>query len=184
MKRLAAAAALLLLAACASNDYDQPSQRPPMRGSGGYGFRPPQATGPLDMLPPAQWWHDPQIAATVNLTNDQIASLDKVAKDHEDEIARLDRDTLTAARDVRTLLETEQPSQGDIVAAAQRLRAIRDSAFEHQAQLLAAERGILTRQQWQSLQTAIQDQRRERRDDTGYPRGRRGGRGGGRWPGM
>jgi Spy/CpxP family protein refolding chaperone len=184
MKRLAAAAALLLLAACASNDYDQPSRRPPARGSGGYGFRPPQATGPLDMLPPAQWWHDPQIAVTANLTNDQIASLDKAGKEHEDEIARLERDTATAARDVRTLLDTEQPSQADIVAAAQRLRAIRDSAFDHQSQLLAAERSILTRQQWQSLQTALQEQRRGRDDGAGYPRGRRGGRGGGRWPGM
>src|SRR5947199_10066118 len=87
MKRLAAIA-LLCLAACASDDYNQPPQRGPMRGGGGggYGYRPPQASGALDMLPPPQWWHDPQIAAAVSLSNDQFASLDKIAKEHEDEI--------------------------------------------------------------------------------------------------
>ena len=49
---------------------------------------------------------------------------------------------------------------------------------------LAAERALLTKPQWQSLQSAMQSERQDRRD-TGYgPRGRRGGRGGGRWPGM
>lgn len=185
MKRLAIAA-LLLAAACSSSDYNQPPQRGPQRGrEGGYGYRPPQASGPLDMLPPAQWWHDPQIEAAVSLSNEQFTQLDKIAKEHEDEIARLERDGVTAARDLRTLLDTEKPSSPEIVTAAMRVRAIRDSAFEHQAQLLAAERALLTQRQWQSLQSALQSQRQERRDDGyGAPRGRRGGRGGGRWPGM
>jgi Spy/CpxP family protein refolding chaperone len=186
MKRLAALTLLFLFVACASSDYDEPQRSPARRGGaqGGFGYR-PQPGGALDMLPPPQWWHDPQIAAAVTLTNEQFASLDKVAKDHEEEIARLERDTATAARDLRTLLETEQPAERDVVAAAQRLRAIRDSAFDHQAQLLAAERAILTRQQWQALQSALESQRQERRDGGyGTPRGRRGGRGGGRWPGM
>jgi Spy/CpxP family protein refolding chaperone len=136
------------------------------------------------MLPPAQWWHDPQIAAAVSLTPDQFAQLDKISKEHEDEIARLERDSMTATRDVRALLDAETPAAADIVTAAMRLRAIRDSAFEHQAQLLGAERTLLTKRQWDSLQSAMQSERQERRDGgSSYPR-RRGGRGGGRWPGM
>src|SRR6266545_2856473 len=79
MKRLAALALLFLFIACASSDYDEPQRRPARRGgaSGGFGYR-PQASGALDMLPPPQWWHDPQIAAAVTLTNEQFASLDKV----------------------------------------------------------------------------------------------------------
>lgn len=176
MKRFVALA-LLLLVACASSDCNEPRSRPrPARA--------PQANGPLDMLPPAQWWHDPPVAAAVSLSNDQFTQLDKIAKEHEDEIARLDRDSLTAARDLRALLGTEKPAAPEIVTAAMRLRAIRDSAFEHQAQLLAAERGILTKTQWESLQSALQSERQDRRDGGYYPRGRRGGRGGGRWPGM
>jgi hypothetical protein len=186
MKRLALIA-LVFAAACSSSDYDQPPQRGPMRGGGGgYVIRPQQASGPLDMLPPAQWWHDPQIETAVSLSNEQMTELDKVAKEHEEEIARLERDSMTAARDLRTLLDTEKPASPEIVTSAMRIRAIRDSAFEHQTQLLAAERALLTQKQWQSLQSALQSQRQERgRDDGyGYPRGRRGGRGGGRWPGM
>ena len=188
MKRVSVVLALLLIAACASNDYNEPPQRGPRGGGrdgGGYGYRPPQASGPLDMLPPAQWWHDPQISAAVSLSNDQFTQLDKIGKEHEDEIARLERDSATAARDLRTTLDAEKPSSADIVTAAMRVRAIRDSAFEHQAQLLAAERALLTKSQWQSLQSAVEAQRRPRDDGGyGYPRGRRGGRGGGRWPGM
>jgi hypothetical protein len=187
MKRLALIA-LVVAAACSSSDYDQPRQRGPMRGGGGgYGVRAQQAGGPLDMLPPAQWWHDAQFGAAVSLSNEQFAELDRIAKEHEDEIARLERDSATAARDLRTLLDTEKPSSPEIVTAAMRVRGIRDSEFEHQAQLLAAERALLTQTQWQSLQSALQAQRQERgRDDGygGYGRGRRGGRGGGRWPGM
>jgi len=179
MKRVAAVT-LLLFAACSSADYDQP---PPQRPRA----RLPQsapAAGALDMLPPAQWWHDPQIAAAVSLTPDQFAQLDKISKEHEDEIARLERDSMTASRDVRALLDAETPAAADIVTAAMRLRAIRDSAFEHQAQLLGAERTLLTKRQWDSLQSAMQSERQERRDGgNSYPR-RRGGRGGGRWPGM
>jgi len=186
MKRVAAVA-LLLVAACSSSDYNQPPQRGPRSGgggAGGYGYRPPQASGPLDMMPPAQWWHDPAIEAAVSLSNDQFTQMDNVAKGHEEEIARLERDSATAARDLRTLLDTEKPAAPEIVTAAMRVRAIRDSAFEHQAQLLAAERAILTQRQWQSLQSALQSQRQDRRDDGGgYRGGRRGGRGGGRWPG-
>ena len=177
-----AALTLVLFAACTSYDNNQPPQRGPRGGGGGYGYRPPAASGPLDMMPPAQWWHDPQIEAAVSLSNDQFAEMDKIAKPHEEEIARLERDSATAARDLRTLLDADKPPAPDIVTAAMRLRAIRDSAFEHQAQLLAAERAVLTQRQWQSLQSALQSQRQERRDDYGYPNRRRGGRG--RWPGM
>src|ERR1043166_959254 len=135
MKRFAAVAAILIAACSTSSDYDQPPQRPAR-------MRPTQerTSGALDMLPPAQWWHDPQIGAAVSLSNEQFAQLDKVAKEHEDEIARLERDSMTAARDLRTLLDAEQPAAPEIVTAAMRLRAIRDRAFEHPAQPLPAER--------------------------------------------
>ncbi|HEY6138741.1 MAG TPA: hypothetical protein VI670_13355 [Thermoanaerobaculia bacterium] len=179
MKRVAAVT-LLLFAACSSADYDQP---PPQRSRARLPRSAPAADA-LDMLPPAQWWHDPQIEAAVSLTPEQFAQLDKIAKEHEDEIARLERDSMTASRDVRTLLDAETPAAADIVTAAMRLRAIRDSAFEHQAQLLGAERALLTKRQWASLQSAMQSERQDRRDGgNSYPR-RRGGRGGGRWPGM
>jgi hypothetical protein len=67
----------------------------------------------------------------------------------------------------------------DIAIAAQRLRNIRDSLFDRQAQMLSAERLVLTKQQWSKLLDALQQRREQRfdRGDGGYPGGR-GGRGG------
>src|SRR5207244_1639902 len=118
---------------------------------GGYG--PARfAGGGLDMMPPPDWWHEPSIANPVNLTPDQYTMLDKIAADQRDEVARMDRDSTMGTRDLRQVLDSNQPSTNDIMAAAQRLRALRDNLFDRQMQMLAAERQVLSQQQWQNLQ--------------------------------
>jgi len=165
----------LLLCGCASDNRDQPVYSP--RNSA----PPPVAAGGLDLLPPADWWHQPMLADAVRLTADQIAALDRIPAD---ESSRLERDMLVAMRDVRSVLDSKQPTGDDIVAAGQRVRALRDSLFDKQIALLAAERTILTQDQWQTLQQQLQDRRAQRRQDNGYPRrGGRGMGGRGRFPG-
>ena len=194
------AAALLLLlplmfVACQSAN-DEPTPYP--RGRGGYGggygrggddgmTRPRTTASALEFLPPSDWWRDPQIANAVNLSADQIASLEKIAKDAGDDAEKIERDSGVAVRDLRTLLESDKPAETDIVAAGKRIRDMRDSQFDRQLTMLAAERVVLTKQQWQTLQDQLQTQRTERgRDRGGYPgRGGFPGRGGRRpgWPG-
>ena len=181
------AVAALSMIACSSSDYDQPQptpRRPGATDDGGYS-RARTTSGLLDMLPPAGWWHQPQLAEPLHLTADQFAALDKIAADQADEIARLDRDSMVAVRDLRQVLQSNQPGSADIVTAGQRLRSLRDTLFDRQLQMLVAERAVLTQQQWQTLQTQLQS-RPSRMDNGGYPRrGGRGGMGGrGRWPGF
>jgi hypothetical protein len=91
---------------------------------------------------------------------------------------------MVAMRDVRSVLDANQPSTADIVTAGQRLRTLRDTLFDRQIQMLAAERAILTQSQWQTLQQQLQARRSQRRQDNGYPRrGGRGMGGRGRFPG-
>ena len=110
--------------ACSSSDYDQPQprrgNRPGPDGGDGTFARARTTTGGLDMLPPPDWWPQPQIAAPLNLTSDQYAALDRIATEQAEEIARLDRDSMVAVRDLRQLLESNQPVSADIVAAGQR----------------------------------------------------------------
>ena len=175
MKHLSLLALTVLFVACATDNYS------PRRGPPPADARP--VAQALDMLPPADWWHQPQIADAVKLTADQIASLDKIAND-QDDITRLDRDMGVAMRDVRSVLDSKQPSNDDIMTAAQRLRTLRDTLFDRQVQLLAAERAILTQDQWLTLQQQLQNRRDQRRQDNGYPRrGGRGMGGRGRFPG-
>jgi len=138
------------------------------------------------LLPPADWWHDPQLAGAVNLTPDQYTALETLSKSEPADLDKLRRDVGTASRDLRTILETDKPSQNDIMTAGNRVQSLRAEIYSRELRVLADERAILTQQQWMTLQRQLENQRSERGGygrDGGYG-GRRGGRGGwGRPPG-
>jgi hypothetical protein len=185
----------VVFAACTS-DMDDRDRRPPQGYPGGAGgdrggFARARAEGAgdgLELMPPSDWWHDPRISVAVNLTADQVASLDRISHDQSEEIAKLERDSMVAARDLRQTVESNQPAANDITGAGQRLRGIRDALFDRRVQLLASERTLLTQPQWTALQNAMSASRNR---DTDRPNrggnGGRGGRGGmggrGRFPG-
>ena len=191
MRRVCLALALLL-SACSSSSYDRPQDRPRDGGYGGGGYSRARNVAPmlLDVVPDDNWWREPSLQVAVNLTTDQISSLDRIFGDQRDELNRLERDLPIAQRDLRAALDADPANGGDINAAAQRVRDIRSSIFDRQTQMVSAERLLLSKQQWTSLVDALQRERQQRRDNEGYPggygRGRRGGypRGGaGRpWP--
>jgi len=199
MKRMRIAQALLLsfitltFVTCTS-DTDDTDRRPRSYPGGadnprGGGFQRAGggASDGLDMIPPGDWWHDPQISVAVTLTPDQTASLDRISHEQSDEIAKLERDSMVAARELRETVDSSQPSAADITGAGQRLRGIRDALFDHRLQMFAAERTLLTQTQWNALQSALAASRnRSDRGNRGGNRGRggRGGMGGrGRFPG-
>lgn len=172
------------LIGCSTSDYEppreQPRSRPPIDAE-----RASVSGVDLLPLPPADWWHQPIIAEAVRLTSDQMSALDKISRDQWDDIARLERDIMVAARDLRQVLDSNQPTSADIVAAGARLRGVRDALFDRQMQMLAAEREILSQQQWQTLQEQLQSRRsRRNQDELGPRRGGRGMGGRGRRPGF
>jgi hypothetical protein len=186
---------VLVLAACTS-DMDDRDRRPPQGypggGEGRGGFARARAEGAgdgLEMMPPSDWWRDPRISVAVNLTVDQVSSLDRISHDQSEEIAKLERDSMVAARDLRQMIESNEPSAAGITGAGQRLRGIRDALFDRRVELLASERTLLTQQQWTSLQDAMtasrnRDSNRPNRGGYGGRGGRGGmGRGRGRFPG-
>jgi hypothetical protein len=189
MKRTHIALALILalvtlaLVTCSSDTDRQPRSYP---GGGDSARGVARADDGLDVMPPADWWHDPQISPAVKLSNDQLGALDLIGKEQGDEIMRLQRDSVVAARDVRQVVEGNEPSVADITLAGQRLRGIRDVLFDRRIQMLAAERTLLTKEQWMTLQQQIEAARnRSNRNSNGNSGRGRGGMGGrGRFPGM
>ena len=179
--------ATLTLVTCTSDsDTDRrPRSYPGGTDSGRAGIAARAGAGDgLDMIPPGDWWRDPQISVAVTLTPDQLASLDKIGHEQSEEIAKLERDSMVAARDLRTVVDSSQPATEDITGAGQRLRGIRDALFDHRIQMFAAERTLLTQSQWNALQQALASRNRPDRDNSGYGRRGRGGMGGrGRFPG-
>jgi len=195
MKRMRTTQVLLLtlatltLVTC-SSDSDDADRRPRSYPRGADGGRSgiaarASAGDGLDMMPPADWWRDPRISVAVTLTPDQLASLDKIGHEQSEEIAKLERDSMVAARDLRSVVESSQPSADDITGAGQRLRGVRDALFDHRVRMFAAERTLLTQTQWNALQQALASRNRPDRDNRdGYGRRGRGGMGGrGRFPG-
>lgn len=175
MKRTLLTLALVVVVGCTSSD---PYERPPRRMA-----RPARAAMDIDPLPPPGWWHDYVIAEPLDLSTEQMQQLDRAAAEFgEQDIRQLQRETLTAVRDLRGILDSEKPSSDEIIVAGQRVRSLRDEISDRQLKLLAAERQILTRAQWLKLQEQLFDERMPRNRMSDYPRRGRGGFGG-RGPG-
>src|SRR5436309_8089870 len=127
MKRTLSLLALTFVA-CTS-DMDNGDRRPPQgypdgagRDRGGFArVRAEGAGDGLEMMPPSDWWHDPRISVAVNLSPDQAASLDRMSNEQSGEIAKLERDSMVAARDLRQMVDANQPAAADITGAGQRL---------------------------------------------------------------
>ena len=179
--------AAVVLVSCASSD-DEPQPQYPRRGGAGRGGETREApqAGVLGVLPPQNWWHDPQVSTSVKLSDSQFTALDAIGKDHSSEIDRLRMETTAAERDLRLLLTADKPTAGDIVTAGERVKSDRDAMLEHEVRMLADERALLTKEQWTALQDALRDERQDSRGnrDGGYGRGGMGRRGGGRRPGF
>ena len=109
MKRTyAIALSLLALAfvACTS-DMDDRDRRPPQgypgggEGRGAFARARTEGAGDgLKMMPPSDWWRDPRISVAINLTPDQVSSLDRISNDPTAEIAKLDRARMLHDRDL------------------------------------------------------------------------------------
>ena len=174
-----------LIAACASAGYDDDDARtPPRRVATDDSLSAPAGGGTL--LPPADWWRQAELADRVKPTADQVAALDKLQSEQGDELTKLERDMVIAERDLRAALESDKPTTDEILAAGGRVRTMRDDIFGRQLRMLAAERALLTREQWSALEDAIRMRRRDLMRDSGGrgPGGRGGFPGrGGRRPG-
>lgn len=180
MKRFAVFVCFLALAACSSAGYDDDDARMPERRPVSDDAMPSQGAAEA-LLPPADWWRQAELADRVKPSADQVAALDKLQSEQGDELAKLERDMVIAMRDLRNALDAEKPPADDIMAAGSRVRTMRDEIFGRQLRMLAAERTILTRDQWSALEDAIRMRRRGGMRDGAGGRGPRGtypGRGG------
>jgi Spy/CpxP family protein refolding chaperone len=113
------------------------------------------AAPPDRLLPPPQWWRQKELADVVKLTGEQRKQLDALSGQGE-EIARLERDLQVASREVRAALEAREASAKTVIAAGERLSALRTAVFSREIRLLADQRAILTQPQWMKLQEQLE----------------------------
>jgi len=103
-------------------------------------------------MPPPNWWRIDEISDALNLDASQLKKLDAVQKEHAETLAKLERDLTAATKELKAALESQPAVPEKIIAAGDRLGALRSTLFHTQIVMLAAQRAILTRKQWTSLQ--------------------------------
>jgi hypothetical protein len=135
-------------------------------------------------LVPPLWWRDTKFAEPIALTAEQIVKLEALAPKQEN-VARLESEAQVAARELRAIVDMPEVTTAQIVESGHRLRDARSELLEAQVDLVAAQRAILSIDQWIALERAVQEQRRSQRgEERGRGRGGfGGGPGGGRPPG-
>jgi Spy/CpxP family protein refolding chaperone len=119
---------------------------------------PPRRGGPEAFLPP-EFWRDANFAKSLKLTAEQTQKLDKLQKAQGEDVARLERDAMTASRNLRAALDEGTPAADRILAAGNRFAALRDQLLRKQLALLASQRVILTQAQWSALQQQAEQHR-------------------------
>jgi hypothetical protein len=178
-------AVAMLLAACATDSSTgAPPSRPPRDGARGGWNRGDMMPDGLDLTLPASWWHESALAEPLALTGEQFQKLDAL-QPQEGDVARLDRDSAMAFRELRTAFEAKNAAAQDIIAAGSHLRELRQALLDRQIAMLAAQREILTLDQWTLLQRELASENRaERRGGGERGSGGRGRGTGGRGRGM
>ena len=154
MKRFALLA-IVFLAACATYDHDPARPRPQLRGET------PLDAG-MDVLPPPRWWRDYRLAEPINLSEEQERRLDDLDKQEPDALHRLRREAMLIARELENALDADPPSESEIVAAGEKLRTTREQLLDLEVRRVAAERAVLTREQWRRLQQGLHEDEIER----------------------
>jgi Spy/CpxP family protein refolding chaperone len=128
-------------------------------------------------VPPGQWWERPRLNQALGLSAEQTAKLDAVAIEHARTMVDLKAAVEKAELDVRAAAEAEPFDPAPVRAAFARLQQARTRLETERFELLLAERGVLTTDQWHKLRALarqfMEQRREERRPDEGAPEGRR-----------
>jgi periplasmic protein CpxP/Spy len=113
-----------------------------------------------------RWWHNPQMAQALNLTDDQ--------KQKMDDIFNLDRSglhdlfgNLTKQEDLlKPMIEADQPNEDQVLAQIDRVAQARAELEKANARMLFDIRKTLTPDQWQKLK-ALHQQHEQRMEQGG-----------------
>jgi Spy/CpxP family protein refolding chaperone len=124
---------------------DQPPQGPP---SGGPGGPPPMGMhGPH----PFQWWKNSDTVSKLNLSTTQVTELDQTFNQHKTNL-KTDMEAMrTADKNLRTLLDQDNPDQTQVTNAANQVLAARGNVERETTMMMLDFRKVLTADQWKQL---------------------------------
>jgi len=106
-------------------------------------------------LPPGKWWRRPEVAQSLQLTEEQQMKLDQIwrtsAADLIDVKAEIDKQAIA----LRGELDQPTLNRGAIRAIAARLNEARGRKFERELMMFIDMRSVLNDQQWNRMRAKL-----------------------------
>ena len=106
-------------------------------------------------LPRGQWWHRPDFAQRLQLTEEQKTHLDSVFSVSASDLIDLRAEVEKASIAVHSELDQPQINRDALRKAANRLSDAQGRLFERELMMLVDMRGVLTADQWSSLRAEL-----------------------------
>ena len=127
---------------------------------------PPPADGPAKMPfpgghgmmhggPMGKWWKDSDVVKKLNLSDAQVAQLDKLVSDQHEQLMALGQNMEAESTKLKGLLNTEHLDDGLINAQVEQVMIARGKMERQFTQLLLDTRKVLTIDQWRQLEAML-----------------------------
>jgi len=135
--------------------FAQPPQGGPGRHEGPQGKFEHHGGGPggemRGILPPGRWWKNADVVKTVGLNDGQVQKIEQIFQDSRMKLVDIHATLQKEEFKLEPLLEAENPDEGSVLVAIDRITAARASLEKANAQMAFAIRRVLTPDQWKKL---------------------------------
>ncbi len=105
------------------------------------------------LLPPGRWWKDAEIVKTIGLSDSQIQKIEQIFQDSRLNLVDIHASLQKEEIKLDPLLEADNPDEGAVLSAIDRITAARASLEKANAQMAFAVRRVLTPEQWKTLRS-------------------------------
>lgn len=122
-------------------------------------------------LPPGKWWHRPEIAKKLAITEEQQQKLDKIFQTAANDLIDMRSEVEKATLAIRGELDHAQLNKQNLQALAERVGTARTRLFTRELMMLADMRAVLSSEQWTTLRSHLDRMRPDRNVRGMRPRG-------------
>lgn len=136
---------------------EQDAQRRGMRGPGpgGPGFE--RAPMPPGMKGGGKWWKNSELVQKVGVSDQQVQQMEQIFQSSRTKLVDLRANLEKAEIALQPLMEADNPNEGQIGAAIDRVAQARAALEKEHAMMLVGIRKVLTADQWKKLQAEEQN---------------------------
>jgi Spy/CpxP family protein refolding chaperone len=111
----------------------------------------PLAAQQLD-VPPGRWWAEPQVVERLNLSDEQQETIRDLVYDHARRMIDLKADVERAGLDLAESIKRDEFDPAAVRTAHAAFQSARSKLENERFEMLLAVRGVLSAEQWASIQ--------------------------------